>query len=823
MDLKLVFSVGKKTDFEWPSVYGYRSDVTTDMESFEIYAVINVNTKAKVNNIELISKNFFEDFQEIFTKNSNEKDYIKRIEDAFWKVKARIELLLSKEPEVASKGLDLEVCLGVRRDDILYVGVVGDARALVCREDKIVDITDGLIDISKAGFVKTGSIKLKPKDIIGLLTSKALKKIDTIREVMLELTEYKLKDLNDLVGSSVIILGSELLDWKEIPPVVPNPKELPIEPIQKEITLLDIESKGKPNEIVANKVEIQKKDLDQKNLKEIKKSAGPNIKNFFSKINSFRNKMSIKFKAKNDSKEQEVENFQEYEFPDFNEPSLKEIEDLGYVEKNHGSKIIMVIKNISNSILSVIQAFFVFIKKNDKTYIKIVKDFFNTILRFIKWIILVFKREVIGIVDRRNYYRSETKIKRNRIIFSVVTVLLILFLVAQVNSSNRQRYEDLQLTGLMQEVDSLKARFEELDKELLTNTSIDQRNSLALRLETLNNDVLKSKKIANNLVEEIKKGEEVISSITQLELSLLNFKDRLFFVTVLRDEDVELVKDISQEISNAKLTDISFSNSTVFVTDQTNNSIYTISLNGEMQEITSGLLQPFILVKEENGNIIYYDNSTDSAIGRIYVNEIGRIEKIPGLSFTEIGKVTSAGMYYGNGALYELRTSPNPYIFKRDKAGTGFVGGGANYVTINPPNWRSDPDFSSALDIAVPYEIYVLIPGQGIKRYLAGGDNDLSFAKYKNLLESDYKAMEKASSFDVKIKFMAVSDPNNRRIMVFSIEDTPEKNLIFTKQFVYRGERNFFSGLEKIHLEELQTGGFELYFIDSGKVIKVKG
>ena len=95
MKLKPLFVVGKNNEKEWAGVYGYRPDDSID--SSELYAVIRVGSLSTTMPLEQIAKMLLDELQHSFyNQTDNKDDYIVRLENAAWKMKSQMDVIISR-------------------------------------------------------------------------------------------------------------------------------------------------------------------------------------------------------------------------------------------------------------------------------------------------------------------------------------------------------------------------------------------------------------------------------------------------------------------------------------------------------------------------------------------------------------------------------------------------------------------------------------------------------------------------------------------------------------------------------------------------------
>jgi hypothetical protein len=378
-----------------------------------------------------------------------------------------------------------------------------------------------------------------------------------------------------------------------------------------------------------------------------------------------------------------------------------------------------------------------------------------------------------------------------------------------LRSADAARREQEIVDTAKKNVASLENRYNTLSSQVnqAKSGNEDKKTLIINELTTLSNDVNSQKK--SGLFQD---------QLEKISANILSSQDTLLGVEAFTE--AKILTDVGKTFPDAKLSDIVYSNGSVFISDESRNAVYKVpasAMDALPEAYVSGLKQPYILVRDAAGDIVFYDNDPTSSLGKFGYDE-ANLTRFGQLSPASIGKPTESVVFEGNNALYELKAM-NRQIFKRDKSGDTYVNGGAATSTDPSTNWRTDPDYANGIDIAAPYEIYVLITGQGVKRYYSKNENTLSYETYNNLLKKDYDSMAKATSFDVTGKYMAIGDPVNKRVMLFLIEDSEEKRITFVKQFVYRGSDPIFNNISEISINEQDNS---IYVLDLAKVIKLQ-
>lgn len=843
MQLRADFLVGKQTPNSWSGVYGFKPD--DSIEPLELFAIIKLASQSDETGLEPLAKMFLDELQNYLFSEGKEGDYIIRLENAVWKMKSKMEVLLSSDERYSQNGLDIEVALTLFDRNFLYVGVVGESKIYIQRGDRFVELSKGLTDGNMMGFLKTGSLELEPGDRLALSTSSAAAAGEaSIESALGNLNVDNLSSLSSSEGVGILLLADEKDTWAE--KTLPTQEEFVEEttaqendgsakyiPIQEEDFDDTLET---PTEVVDEGLELEPQEehlpVNQEDtLAEIEsvqelntnldtqeaQSELPVGRQF---INNFRNKLVTGFNTGKTHmgnlkvKVQEKRNARNgQENVDTNiEQNIEEAYANSKYEQpdtSEQNKVVSVIKNIISSIRNFANSKLIpFFKKSNKTYIKYLRDFVLLIVGLLKKLLIWFKKEFIGggVDDRRDIFAKAKKRKRNRLILVALVVVLGVLIISAINNRNAQLAEEARIEEIRTSVDSYNSQLDNLVKQANVNLDDAKKTTLLDQLDKLNNSL-----------EAQKKDGMYLDSIASQQDQIVKTKDKITGSVGITQPQV--VADVGKIYSDANLTDLVYTQGNLYASDKARNTIYQFGTNidSEVKQFATGLNAPFTMTTNVDGDIIFYDSDTTSSVGKLSVSN-GTVSRFPGLSPAVIGSVTKATVFSGNNALYELHQN-HQQIYKREQNGDEYVAGGAVYNTQNPPNWKTDPELGSAIDIDVPYEIYVLIRGKGLRRYLGGEDNTITQATFINTTKKDYDSIASATAIDIDGKLLAVADPTNRRVLLFTIQDNDEKTLAFLKAYVYRGnESGVFKNIKELAINEASNN---IFVLDGTSIIRL--
>lgn len=825
MNLKTEFSFGKLLGYDWAGIYGY---IPKELEIHErlgdIFAVTRLKTTAKDVNVEPVAKIMVDELQNsYYDPEKEEREILARLEGAVWSMKSKMDFVLSREEEILKEGLDLEMAVCVVVGNILYAVVIGESKIFIRRGEKVIEISKVLIDASQSGFMKSGSLELESADLVSLTTSKvAVDGTSLVEKVMNDKRLNALDEIKAKIGWAFLLIGDEDAAWEM--PFVPEAEEIRSDVVEHDENLEknDYEDLDYiPTEIDKNDAEeLEEVDMDEEQEDEDEVEKVSLKSNFASKFGAIKSSLKTK-SSKLIDKTKNFRNREEDEEPEYEDdlPRISRMEDSNEneeelldddeYEKEVPSRIGTLSKKAASGVTGIwngkIKAHF---KNNKKTYAHLINTISSKVSMVFNKAYSFFKVEVIGTGDRRDIYLRGARMKRNRRLLAIITVVLVVVLFFGIRKAQGDRAEKRRVNEAENQVSNLELQLQSLSQQVDTskNEGEQKKNLILTSLNNLSSsaETQKSKKLFTERLDKIITGVQ-------------SEKDQLLLVDGITQPQV--VVDVGKVFPNASLSDLEYSNGNLFISDKTRNVVYktATNINSTAQEHVTGLNQPTLLVREASNDILVFDNDQTASVGRFKEGQSNSLARINGTAQAIIGKVTEAYVFEGNQAIYELHQN-HQQIFKRDRNGNEFVGGGVLYVSTNPPNWKTDPDLANAIDIAIPYEIYVLISGKGLRRYLAGGDNTLTQETFSGLVSSDYNAMNSASSFDATENYLAVGDPKNKRVLFFEIQDNEQKSVKFIKQFVYKGTENIFSSIEEVVINEASR---KIYVLDGTKVIRL--
>ncbi len=845
MNIRPEFILGKQKNNDWSGVYGYRPD--EEMNPLELFAAMRLSSESEEVELERVANLLLDELQQSFFEKK-ETDTMQRLENAMWKMKSRMEMILSREDKIVESGIDIEIAVVVIENQFLYAAIVGESKIFIQRDDNFADISNGLIDRNMMGFLRSGSLKLEHNDRICICTSRGLED-SNIQSALKELDLKYLEDTQNIYGSAALILADESLDWKSNtailePEVIDDNKQMETDTPEQltseekmKIVPSNLDHEEIPEEIQSsdnNMGDEFREDMTQDypeidetpkvTLMQKAKTGFGNLRSGITqRIDNFKQRRELNKVRANDyqtsdsspvkslrstgqvsenmDRDTELDENEYYYRPDYEVTKDRDQGNLFDKIKVIIAGLILSIKGFWQNRMSKL------FKDNNRTYAKVLRDIGNVISKFFANIWQLFRREVIGTGDRRDAYLKASRRKRNRILLAVFVVVLGVIVFNAYSTRQAQIREQEKMDTIRKKVQIIQTQMDNLKIQVASNQSADdeEKSALVTQLDKIYTDAETQKK-DNLFLDELNKVQEDSQKSKDGLLSIFGFTE------------LQIISDLGKIYADANLSDIVYTSGNLYVSDQARNVVYQIApnLNSQPTTFASGLNKPTLLVRNAAGDIIFYDDDASSIIGKISIKESGKVTRFSGLAAGVVGKISAADIFGANDFLYELHQH-SQQIFRRAKDGSTYVSGGGVFVTTNPPNWKSDPEFANAIDIAVPREIYVLIDGKGMRRYLSGGDNSITSQTYKGLLSKDVDAIANATSFDIAGTNLVIADPLNKRVLLFTLNN--DGTIGFQKQYVYRGsDANAFKNIKEVVINETAKN---IYVLDGSKIVRL--
>lgn len=796
--LYTTFRLSKPTPKSWASVFGYKPvNERAAMELGGMYAILSMGTSVDFS-LEHIGGMVFDELQSAYYADEEGSASMQRFEQTLHAVKLKIEKILDKEDKISASGLDLQMSVVVFRDSVLYAAVIGEAHIFVQRDNQLNEISGVLADPDMDGFMRSGSLRLTKGDRV-LLSTDNVDSDNNFELIEKDLADVTLESLNVSVGAALLI-GYH---------AEPKPMAVvaEVEPEMETVVESDFENESADIDFTNSTP-----DLDSEDTMDVEEEVMPakanriKIPNLFGRretkaeLSETDLEMSETF---TDSRETDVDSDMHYdESEDMFDSESQDFEEEGNFGKKQSQRKVANSSKISAA-MGVVSKKAASVGKSAVNRIKAVNwkgianttkdktvDIFNNLTGRAPANRGVNPRLPNGNMRRA---RSSYDPNRRRIVWAAVIIvgLVVVFGIRQTAIDNERRAN---ITALEQQINTLSVD--------ATQLSLDAQTAAASSQPEVKQEVVNAANLLIRDVRAIAANElatpSVKSKATEVEESAQKAADQA--LKIEPQAQAQVVNNLAANFPGATPSDIEIIDNRIYVSDSARNVIYRMDaqLGSQAAAVLSDLNQPYLLTTDTTNNLIVVDKNNDSVVG-VMNPANNSFRRISGLSMAAQGEIAAVDVWT-NRALYAV-SAARQAISRQTAVGQ-------NYQSPNYSSpWRSDAEFANAIDMHVDFQIYVLIEGQGLKRYVNGQPDAINL---RGILPSDETALNNASAFIITATKLYIADSANQRVLVFTKDSTNNQNFDYATQYVYRGETGAFSGIKDIVLNANETQMFVL-------------
>jgi len=402
---------------------------------------------------------------------------------------------------------------------------------------------------------------------------------------------------------------------------------------------------------------------------------------------------------------------------------------------------------------------------------------------------------------RRPGFQMSTRWRIGAVVI-VVALVVVVFGVRQTIINNE----------IQAHIDEVETQVTALDTEL--NRLSVQANTASIgagqevERERVFNELTKLQANAETL-----KSEEIqVDVLTRIISDVSREQDKLMKVNAFTQP--QIVTDLAVNFQGVNAVDLEYSNGQLYVVDQARGVIYRTgtAIQSEVNNFVSGLVNPSLMIADENGDLVFLDQASESVIGTIAVID-GNVRRHPGMSGDKVGSLSALFIWPNNAALYSINQIKTAVIKQESVAGNYQIPGDGSA-------WRTDGEFGQAVDLAVDGSVYVLIKGKGLQRYWGGEPAGI---KIQGLVSSDVAAITQATAFELTTSRLFIVDSINNRIMVFELspdDQGPDPVYDYVEQIKYRGTDDIFTDIRDIVIVPGEQSE-RLFVLDGSKVIRI--
>lgn len=787
----------------WSGVFGYQPDTKGELESKGQMLMTMALTADLQFDFENLGNLLFDEVQQSYFFANKFTGVLEQLEIAIEMLGRRIDQILEREPELVKSGLDLQLAINIIKGNVCYSAVIGESKIKLIRDTEIVNIDEHLSDPTGRSIMRYGSFEIDPEqDTLFMLTDIADKLIstETILNVESKLNLKQLASYQDDLFTVAMMAGEDRI--KEV-------EEKGVEAMKKK--------KEKENEKLS--IPISKKDEvedeDNKSL-EIEELEDKNV----SSIDS--NNESIEVEE-----EEPTDEYVELENDDHVDEDKYEKSQVAEILNNLKTRflgLVTLIKTKSISVYSNVRSSDRLDKlkehtskvssklsdpdtRNAKTYqvliaklVRRLKNLQTTIMRFVR-------KNVMGIDQSKPMYLKgrSAQSKNWRIIAVVVIVLAFLlytFVSSAIESSRQQSLQDETQRAISEQVqisESISSEISSLTVGLGNETEklnkINQINGVISDIRQISLEELTDKKDFESQKQNI---------IQDLEIQINELRG-------ITEVSPRLIADLGINFQSVLLTDISYHDGGIYVSDSNNDVIYKIEATAGATPISfadENLNSPTAIDIDDNGDLIVIDEDPDSSIATVSLSDASVLKHLGGLNPQTLGipdniknvRIGSEDRVYW----IDERTQEVKYVRRSPVGGYGTA----------PVVRFSNDNFGNVLDIDIADgKIYVLTPNRGILRFWG---TDIDNYTLTGLLPDD--GLSNTSAFEVTDQNIYVADSRKNRIVVLSKarNGTDPNFMDFQRQYVASSQE--FSDIVDIVFDESKN---VLYVLSGVRVYEI--
>lgn len=388
--------------------------------------------------------------------------------------------------------------------------------------------------------------------------------------------------------------------------------------------------------------------------------------------------------------------------------------------------------------------------------------------------------------------RIQTTPQKKYLILGVAIVICTGALYLGVRQAIKNNEEKIQTEEVQVSLDVLKEKvelLEELVAEIKLADSTEKRQQGLSEVE-----------LAKAEIEKVKDFDNVKEEVEQYRQRVATAEDYFNRIITVGSDDEFL--DVASFFPDAKISDIAFSASKLYLSDEGLGKIYSVGYEGtDIEEVASGLTSPTSLTVDNNGKVIFLDGAEENRIG-VYDPETGNTRRLAGTSQSRIGDVADIEyVQIGGGRLY-LVDRTNTRVMYMERSGENY-GLPASRFTLS--------ELATGKDVyIIDNKIYVLAGfKQGLYRFFNGQDDSpelIGLPEGQNMLSATGMFVD-----GINIYF---TDPVGGRIAIF---DKGIQTAKFKGQFKSK-DSNIFSGIKDLVVVSSQG---KIYTIDQSVVYEL--
>ncbi|MBU0975513.1 hypothetical protein KJ918_01835, partial [Patescibacteria group bacterium] len=155
--LETVFFVGKPKDGGWSGVSVKPESSSGVLELGRLFSLVTIKAPNEFDSI--VAGGLLCDAMQEEYYSAKAESSVERLAKAIMAVAKKLEFLLQRENVAAAEGIDLSIEALVVQKGFVYLAVLGEGGIMLLRDGALINLTEGLKDLSGRNLISSGSGK----------------------------------------------------------------------------------------------------------------------------------------------------------------------------------------------------------------------------------------------------------------------------------------------------------------------------------------------------------------------------------------------------------------------------------------------------------------------------------------------------------------------------------------------------------------------------------------------------------------------------------------------------------------------------------------
>lgn len=201
------YNNGNFRDGLWSGVFMSPPETHNSERFGRIFGIVNLSAPKEFDS-KVAGDLLVENIQDVYYEDNKDGNIVSRLEKAILSTAKRLEYLLQREEIAAEEGIDLNIVAFVVFEKYVYMALLGEGGIMLYRDGNLINLTEGLKDLTGRNLIRSGSGKFNFNDKFILLSSVAMVSINEqeLKKAaeLISLDEIKSESDNPLFGLMIV-------------------------------------------------------------------------------------------------------------------------------------------------------------------------------------------------------------------------------------------------------------------------------------------------------------------------------------------------------------------------------------------------------------------------------------------------------------------------------------------------------------------------------------------------------------------------------------------------------------------------------------------